>query len=773
METPQRSAVPFDSLEPGAVSLELYEQIVRSAQEGVIVYGRDLSYLLWNPYMERLTGVCAADVLGRQPLEAFPFLKDTGIIQGLREVLAGAPESVDDFPFTVPSTGRSGWVSVTYSPLFDGKGEITGAIGMVRDISERRRIERELRQSRANMEALLESTNDMIWSVDLDFRLLTFNSTLADHLRRGYGTEITVGMAERDIVPERRASRWMAYYAQCIREGPFVAEYDLDDGRTFSWTFNRIIQDGATVGVSVFGQDISVQRRAEEAIRESAERLELATSSGSLGVWEMNLGDGTQIWNGRMFELYGLAPRAPHPDHAYWCAHIVHPDDLEATDAGIREALAGLRPYDFEFRAVRPDGEVRHIKSNGLVLRDEKGAPLKVIGVNRDRTREVAAEAERRRLLLDLQHADKMESLGSLAGGVAHDINNVLAAIMGMASLLREAAPDPPAQAKALDTITLACTRGRDVVRSLLNFSRKDLESVAQVDLNIIAKEMVLLLAHSTLSRVQLVTEFQEPLGLIQGDGGALSHALINLCVNAVDAMPDGGRLVLRSRNLDPQWVQMEVEDNGCGMTREVHEKAVNPFFTTKPQGKGTGLGLSMVYSTVKAHGGRLEIESRPGQGTCVRMKFPAGAPERRDSEPARETAPQADLRSLQVLLVDDDEMIRIATLALLDALGCAATAFCSGEEALAHLAAGARPHVIILDLNMPGLGGAGTLPRLRALCPAVPVLLATGRVDQAAQDLAEGDPRVTLLPKPFGLGQLRRTLGAIARDPLRSSSRS
>ena len=519
------------------------------------------------------------------------------------------------------------------------------------------------------------------------------------------------------------------------------------------------------------------QSDREAALRDSVRRLELATSSGRLGVWELNLADGTQIWNDRMYEIYGLEPQSSHPDHAYWCRHIVHPDDLQATDAVIQEALAGARPYDIQFRVVRPDRKVRYVKSDAILVRDDQGRPVRVIGMNRDQTREVEAETERRRLLMDLQHADKMESLGGLAGGVAHDINNVLAAIMGMASVLRETNPDEAFRATALDTITLACTRGRDVVRSLLHFSRRNLECVAPVDLNILAKEMVQLLALTTLDRVRLTVDFQEPLDLLLGDAGALSHALINLCANAVDAMGDGGRLLVRTRNLDGGRVQIEVEDTGSGMTPEVFEKAVHPFFTTKEPGKGTGLGLSMVYSTVKAHRGEMVIQSQPGQGTCVRLSFPvaeAGA------GPAAEgwaggtlgqpgglgypggsgtPGPLGDLGGLRVLLADPDELIRCSTLAQLDALGCASTAATSGAEGLAFLAAGARPQVIILDLNPMGQGGAETLAALRGLRPEVPILLTTGRVDPEFQALIQPFPRVALLAKPFSLRELRQAL--------------
>ena len=225
---------------------------------------------------------------------------------------------------------------------------------------------------------------------------------------------------------------------------------------------------------------------------------------------------------------------------------------------------------------------------------------------------------------------------------------------------------------------------------------------------------------------------------------------------------PDNGTLTLRTRNLDRDWIEVAVEDTGSGMSREVLARALDPFFTTKPVGKGTGLGLSMVYTTVKAHHGRMEIESEPGRGTRVRMRFPTC--DRGPEAPAPEAAsrPPVTAAGLKVLLVDDDELIQSTLQMILEVLGHAATMVPSGEEALAAVQAGLRPDVVILDLNMPGLGGAGTLPQLRALLPRVPVLLATGRADQNALDLAEAHPGVTLLAKPFSMGDLQKDLGAV-----------
>jgi CheY-like chemotaxis protein len=245
----------------------------------------------------------------------------------------------------------------------------------------------------------------------------------------------------------------------------------------------------------------------------------------------------------------------------------------------------------------------------------------------------------------------------------------------------------------------------------------------------------------------------------ILGDASALTNAFMNLCVNAVDAMPENGTLTLRTRNVDTDWIEVLVEDTGTGMPREVLEKAMDPFFTTKGVGKGTGLGLSMVYSTVKAHRGQIEIQSEPGQGTRVRMRFPVCEPLVLPSEPAVEPTMATAHGKLNVLLVDDDELIQITLQEVLEVLSHSVTAALSGEEALAKLEAGLQPDAVILDMNMPGLGGAGTLPRLRALRPTVPVLLATGRADEAALDLIQAYQHVTLMSKPFSMQELKQHL--------------
>jgi nitrogen-specific signal transduction histidine kinase/CheY-like chemotaxis protein len=382
-----------------------------------------------------------------------------------------------------------------------------------------------------------------------------------------------------------------------------------------------------------------------------------------------------------------------------------------------------------------------------------------------DITERRLAEEERRQAEARAQRNQKMASLGSLAGGMAHDMNNVLGAILALAAVHQHLAPEGSSLRAHMDTIASACQRGKSLVQGLLGFAREELAEVRRLDLNALIQDQAALLEHTTLRKVVLRTELGPDLRPLLGDAAALSHAVMNLCVNAVDAMDEGGTLTLRTRNLDGDQILLEVADTGQGMSPEVAERALDPFFTTKPAGKGTGLGLPIVYRTVQAHQGSLEIHSRPGLGTTVAIRLPACAAA--DVPAAAEAAAPAGPRPLRVLLVDDDPLLLASLPALLETAGHHATAAGGGEEAVRILERDPRFDVVLLDLNMPGLGGAGTLPRLRALAPGLPVLLITGKADQQAMDLARAQPRVDLLSKPFGLAELQARLRQLLfQDP-------
>ncbi len=502
--------------------------------------------------------------------------------------------------------------------------------------------------------------------------------------------------------------------------------------------------------------DITERKRLEENLRKSEEGLATAQRLSRIGSWEWDLVANKVDWSVEMFRLFGMDPAAYDRSPAAVLPKV-HPEDRDAFVRNMETNLAGHESGPMEYRVVHPDGSVRWLHAQGVILRDAEGRLVKNLGTIQDITEHKQAEAEHRALEAQLQRTQKMESLGSLAGGVAHDMNNVLGAIMALASLHEQQAPPGTPLRHSMETINKACLRGRTLVQGLLGFARHGLAEVKVLDLNGLIREQADLLAHTTLQRVRLQLDLEADLRPVQGDPSALSHALMNLCVNAVDAMPEGGSLTLRTRNQEPALVELVVEDTGTGMAPEVLARAVDPFFTTKPQGKGTGLGLSIVYGVVKAHRGRMDIQSTPGEGTRILLSFPGSAPA--PFEGCATGGSGATARSLRVLVVDDDELVQASMATLLAGLGHRQVTVASGEAALERLLDDPGFHAVILDVNMPGLGGHSTLPLLRARHPALPVLLATGRPSQAVLDLVEATPAVALLAKPFTLEELRAHL--------------
>jgi len=441
---------------------------------------------------------------------------------------------------------------------------------------------------------------------------------------------------------------------------------------------------------------------------------------------------------------------------------IIPPERRDEEDTVLANLRAGKTIKHYLTERLCKDGRRVPVSLSVSPILDAQGRVVGASKIVRDITAQRQAEADQGKLRSQLEQAQKMDSLGSLAGGIAHDMNNVLAAILALASAHLTIQSRDSSAYKAFETIEEAATRGRNMVKSLLAFARQHPAEDRELDLNKLLRENINLLEHTTLTRVRFMTDLAEDLRMIRGDPSAILNVFMNLCVNAVDAMPDGGVLYLRSRNAEPSQVHVEIEDTGQGMSQEVLARAMDPFYTTKETGKGTGLGLSMAYRAVKAHHGRLELTSAPGRGTCVRIWFPAteGRPQEPDTDDLRK--PDSKARTLKVLLVDDDELIQKSTRMLVETLGHTASVAVSGEAALLLLERGFRPDAVILDMNMPGLGGRGTLPRLRALLPTLPVLLATGRADQEALDLVEAYPRVTLMSKPFSFDELRGHLSHV-----------
>jgi PAS domain S-box-containing protein len=597
-------------------------------------------------------------------------------------------------------------------------------------------------------QALLQTNLDGFIVVAGDGRILDANGAYLQ--MSGYSLEEIRDRHITDMDATESRQETDDHSEKMKREGSdrFRALHRRKDGTTYPVEVSTTYVPGRNLLIG-FIRDLSEREAAESALRASeAHHRELVEILGE-GVAITDRHETVVMANREADRIFGVDRNQlvgqnlrPYLDESDW---------LRVVDHTLRRLDGHTDSYQVRIR--RPDGIRRILQLTATPRRDANGQFTGSLAVFRDVTEELKTQEA-------LRVAQKMESLGNLAGGLAHDMNNVLGAILGLATTHLDLQPEGTRLHATFETITKACLRGRNMVKSLLDFARKDMAGERSVPVNRLIQEEARLLERTIPQNIAITLDLSPGVGGILGDADALSLMLMNLCVNAVDAMAEGGRLTLSTRLHDGQVV-VTVADTGAGMAPETLERALEPFFTTKPQGKGTGLGLSLVYSTVKAHHGELNIQSWPGHGTTIEMRFPAVETR---SEPAGPGAsgPSASGAPLTILLVDDDELIRSAVSAQLEAMGHQATLTACGEEAMALLERGLRPSLIILDMNMPGWGGAGTLPRLRAALPEVPILLSTGRADQQAIDLAHAHPGVTILAKPFSFRELQATFAEI-----------
>ena len=495
-------------------------------------------------------------------------------------------------------------------------------------------------------------------------------------------------------------------------------------------------------------RDVTQQIQYQTHLRESEERFRAIFDQAAVGVVVVELSTGKYLEvNERVCQILGFT-KDDLLGRTF--TSLTHPDDLPFDLDNQRKLTAGeVTQFSREKRYLHKNGEPVWVNIHVKAIHQEGRRADCAVTVMEDLT-------DRKRLERSLGQAQRMDSLGSLAGGVAHDMNNILGAVMGLASSIRITARDNMELAEDMDAMVKACERGRNLVRGLLDFARQDLPESKVFSLNTVVNELTSLVRRSIPAGIQLVTNLQPDLARVNGDPGALARALMNLCSNSIDAMQGYGRLTIGTRNVGTHTVEVSVEDTGCGMTKEILDKALDPFFTTKQKGKGTGLGLPIVYGAVKAHRGQLELDSTPGKGTRIVARLPASEQFVPDAVTKASESGLCESPGLRVLLVDDDELIQKSVSAQLRRLGHQVTIASNGHEALKKLEEGLAVDLALLDITMPILDGAATLPHLRRLRPGLGVILATGRADEASHALTQTFRDVSLLPKPYSLGELK-----------------
>ena len=452
----------------------------------------------------------------------------------------------------------------------------------------------------------------------------------------------------------------------------------------------------------------------------------------------------------------------------------VHPQDRERVEAAL-DAAVRSGSYACEFRWQAADGTYRSFLDQGVLAPEEEGAPREIFGTIIDTT-------ERRSLENQLAQSQKMEAVGQLTGGVAHDFNNLLTVVLGNVELMAKAAGEDPKAVRRLGAVKHAAERGRSLTRQLLAFSRRQHLAPVTLQLGQLVEDFAPLMRQAVGESVTLTTHLPQRPICVHVDPAQLESALLNLAVNARDAMPDRGALTLTARMAqagdglrrshpdapEGDWALVEMRDTGVGLPPEVAERIFEPFFTTKDVGKGTGLGLSQVYGFVRQSGGYVTVESRPGQGACFRLflQVAEGATCERPATDVSGEAPRG--QGERILLVEDDEPVLALGVEMLNELGYQVVTAANGQAALERVRSGAQFDLLFSDIVMPGgVNGVQLAQAVRELRPDARILLTSGYVGQLAPLADQG---FELIDKPYErlalAARLRELLASRAEAP-------
>lgn len=485
--------------------------------------------------------------------------------------------------------------------------------------------------------------------------------------------------------------------------------------------------------------DVSGERAAEERIREQARLLDLA--SDAIIVRDMR--SRIRYWNASAERKYGwTASEAIGQD----ANDLLYPSEHRGEPAAAIEALLQSGEWSGELHHVSRSGARLVVESRMTLIRDEEGTPRSILSVNTDVT-------EKRTYEEQLLRAQRLEGLGALAGGIAHDLNNVLTPILAGVEILRSGERDETTQT-LVDFIRSSAERGAAIVQQVLNFARGAKGERIDLQLRHVVKEIEMIVRETFPKSVELQVSLPSSLWLVRGDPTGLQQVLMNIVINARDAMPDGGRLTLRGENIDfggafarehpgtrpVPYVKLTIEDTGTGIPAGVRDKIFDPFFTTKPPDKGSGLGLSISQSIVKGHGGFIEVASVEGKGSRFSIFLPASEESPwADRDHGGEGEPDARGKGELILLVDDEPAIREVTRRILASSGYRVIACASGSEAL-EVYGRERDSVAvsIVDMVMPIMDGAATIRAIRALNPAARIISASGLMTEGAEELAQ-----------------------------------
>jgi len=634
------------------------------------------------------------------------------------------------------------------------------------EMKERRRVETALKDSEESYRALVETMPALICRFLPDGTLSFVNKAYCQYFEKT--REELIGKNFFQFIPQKEQSTVKQHFESLTREKPVVSYEHLvlaPDGnlRLQTWTDHAIFDDDGTLQqYQSIGLDITESKKTEQALRESEERFRELAELMPETIFEMDLEGTLTFVNRNAYNYFGYT--SADLKQGLSAYEMIVPADRDLAKQNIARILSGERTSINEYTALRKDGTTFPVMIHSAPIFKE-GRPAGLRGFIIDIADRKKAEEERHKLEVQFQQAQRFEALGTLAGGIAHDFNNLLMNIQGNTSLMLFEIDDAHPHFDLLKNIEKQVKSGAQLTRQMLGYARKGKFNVKPLDLNQIVGESADTFGR-TRKEITIERALEDNLFSIAADQGQIEQVLLNLYVNASDAMPGGGKLFLKTKNethlnikgtrYNPKpgnYVQLTISDTGIGMGKATLERIFDPFFTTKEMGRGTGLGLASVYGIIKNHDGYIDVESEKGRGTTFNIFLPA-------TEKGIEDHSEADARLIKgsgtLLIVDDEELVLDVGTNMLERLGYTVLKAHNGGEAVEIFEANKdRIKMVILDIIMPGMGGGVVYDKIKSINPEVKVLLSSGySVDGMAIELLERGCD-GFMQKPFTLEQL------------------
>ncbi|WP_374413503.1 PAS domain-containing protein [Hydrogenophaga sp.] len=664
------------------------------------------------------------------------------------------------------------WVNENAHGVYGPTGDLEYYEGTVEDITDRVAAQKAQFEANAQLRLLAGQLPGMAFVVRVTDQGDTQYRFVSDGVRQIYGLTPDDVLRDPGVLARYRHPDDARHFLEHVHrihagEPDHGMEFRivLPDGR-IRWLFRRsdtvAEEPGAKVRVGIL-LDITARKEAELALRQSEALWKLALDSAGDGVWDWNMATGEEYVSSRIKAMYGYT-EGELDNSPVELDKRTHPDDIPQMRADRQAHFEGRAPlYRNEHRIRCKDGSWKWVLSRGMVIeRDEQGKPLRMVGTHTDISDLKQAEAQQRVLETQLRESQKMEAIGTLAGGVAHDFNNLLAAILGNLALAREdVGPDHIAQ-ESLSEINRAAIRARQLVQQILAFSRRQAQELRHQPLRPLVEETLGLMRSLLPAGVQLVTQLDGDALPVLADATQVQQVLMNLCTNAWQAMGTrAGQITVALREVEVdaslalqlsriemgRYACLSVADNGPGMDAETQRRIFEPFFTTKAPGAGTGLGLSVVHGIVKSHQGAIAVHSAPGEGSRFDVYLPLAShvPVAVTAPVPAGPAPAPSTQGRLIVYVDDYEALSFLAGRLLRKQGYRVHTFVSGEQALGWMREHPEPvDLLVTDQNMPGLSGVELARAVRQLRPQQRVAIVSGHVNDqllaAAADAGVAD---------------------------------